>query len=357
MADFDNDGDIDLVTNNINSPATLYINKTDASANYLKIKFNYTKANAFGIGTKVYAYANGQLQYKELYTVRGFQASSEPFVHFGYANLATLDSLKVVWPNKTYQVLKNIKTNQTLTIRPENTSPYAYKDTAIKKTRFEKEPNNLGINYTHEEDNYTDFNRQKLIPYQVSDRGPALAYGDLNADGKADLYFGSAKFKPAQVFVQTDSVFVPFRLNTIANDSITEDVTAIIADFDQNGKNDLLVGTGGADFFNTMKPLENTYYLQNDSTWTKANFPATYENTAVIAPFDMDKDGDLDVFIGNQMITTDFGKTPKSYLLKNTNGNFAIEENKALTAMGMLTDAIWSDFDGDGVKDLIALFS
>jgi len=104
-----------------------------------------------------------------------------------------------------------------------------------------------------------------------------------------------------------------------------------------------------------MKPLENTYYLQNDSTWTKANFPATYENTAVIAPFDMDKDGDLDVFIGNQMITTDFGKTPKSYLLKNTNGNFAIEENKALTAMGMLTDAIWSDFDGDGVKDLIAI--
>ena len=124
IGDLDNDGDLDLVTNNINRPATLYINKTDTKANYLKIVFEYEGANPFGIGTKVFSYSKGDLQYKELYTTRGFQSSSEPMLHFGYGNLKKIDSIKIVWPNKTYQVLKDIDPNQKLVITPKNNSNF-----------------------------------------------------------------------------------------------------------------------------------------------------------------------------------------------------------------------------------------
>jgi len=184
MGDLDNDGDLDLVINNINSPATLYINETNATSNYLKVKFNYKKPNKFGIGTKVFAYSGDSLQYKELYNVRGFQASSEPTIHFGFGNIETIDSLKIIWPDKTHQVISNVKTNQFLTISPEQTMPFDYESLRIKNTQlFSKVDNNLGINFIHKEDNYLDFNRQKLIPYRISDRGPATAIGDLNSDG------------------------------------------------------------------------------------------------------------------------------------------------------------------------------
>src|SRR5690606_7236065 len=140
--------------------------------------------NKFGIGTKVFAYTNGQLQYKELYTVRGYQASSEPILHFGFGQLKKIDSLTIVWPNKTYQTIKDIPTNQTITITPSNTIPFDYKSLVPENKKiFYRTEHNLGIDFTHREDNYLDVNRQKLIPYQISDRGPALAVGDLDGDG------------------------------------------------------------------------------------------------------------------------------------------------------------------------------
>ena len=168
MGDLDNDGDLDLVVSTINEDVSLYINQTNEKANYLQLKFNYPAPNTFGIGTKVYAYDQGKLQFKELYTVRGFQSSSEPMVHFGYGAIQQVDSIMIVWPNKTYQTLKNIAVNQRMTISPENTKPFNYKSFFKKETPlFKKSSNNLGIHFTHVEDNYTDFNRQKLIPYQT----------------------------------------------------------------------------------------------------------------------------------------------------------------------------------------------
>lgn len=354
MGDFDNDGDIDLVTNNINSVATLYINKTNTKANYLKIKLEYQSKNKFGIGTKVFAYSNGELQYKELYTVRGFQASSEPIIHFGFGNTVTIDSLKVIWPNKTYQTIKNVAVNQTLTIKPQNAKPFNYNTLQPKtKSIFEKVSNNLGIDFIHIEDNYTDFNRQKLIPYQISDRGPAFVSGDLNNDGKADLFFGGSKYFPPKFYVQTDSNYVEIKIPSIAKDSINEDVTAVIADFNKDGKTDVIVGTGGADFFDKMQPLLDTYYVQLNGEFKTTPFPAYFENAAIIKENDFDNDGDLDLFVGNNAITNDFGKTPASYLLENANGVFKIVESEALKNLGMVTDAIWEDFDSDGIKDLI----
>ncbi len=180
MGDLDNDGDLDLVTNNINSAATLYINQTNGDANYLKIRLRFPGKNSFGIGTKILSYHKGILQFKELYTVRGFQASSEPIIHFGYGKNTKVDSLRILWPDNTTQVLKNVDVNQTLIIQPEDTQNFTYPWIKATKTLlFKKLEDTLGIEFTHQEDPYVDFNRQKLIPYEVSDRGPALAVGDI----------------------------------------------------------------------------------------------------------------------------------------------------------------------------------
>ncbi|SDD57456.1 Repeat domain-containing protein [Pricia antarctica] len=356
MADLDNDGDLDLVTNNLNSTASLYINQTNETANYLKLRFRFPGKNVFGLGTKVFSYLNGKLQYKELYQVRGFQASSEPIVHFGYGKATTVDSLKIVWPDGNYQVLRDVATNQTMTLSPRNTMPFDYGSLLPKpQPLFKRMVGNLGIDFKHEEDNYTDFNRQKLIPYQLSDRGPATALGDLNHDGKTDIFFGGSKFYPAKIYVQNDSTFTQQDIPSIAKDSIKEDVSATIADFTGDGKNDLMVGSGGGDFYNKMPPLLDSYYIQGDSTFVEGQLPEHFENASIMAPNDFDGDGDIDVFVGNQAVTNDFGKLPNSFLLKNTGGRFGVIENADLQNVGMVTDAIWSDFDGDGRDDLIVV--
>ncbi|WP_289061159.1 VCBS repeat-containing protein [uncultured Zobellia sp.] len=356
MGDLDNDGDLDLVTNNLNGTAALYINNTDSRSNYLKLKFKNIGKNTFGLGTKVFSYTQGKLQYKELYTVRGFQASSEPMIHFGYGTTEKVDSIQVVWPNGSYQTLKDIATNQTVIVEPENTVKFNFANLLPnEKIIFEKEENNLGVTFNHIEDNYTDFNRQKLIPYQVSDRGPATAIGDLNGDGKNDIFFGGSKYIPSQIYIQNDTAFTPFHVAQIAKDSIKEDVSAVIADFNSDAKNDLIIGTGGADFYNKMEPLLDSYYTQNDSAFILAPFPENFQNTSILAPYDFDSDGDLDLFIGSQAVSNDFGKTPQSVLLTNDNGIFSNKNEEALTNLGMVTDAIWSDFDSDGTKDLIVI--
>jgi len=354
LGDLDNDGDIDLVVSNINEEVSLYVNQTNDKSNYLRLKFDYPLPNAFGIGTKVYSYHQGELQFKELYTVRGFQSSSEPVIHFGYGSVQQVDSIKVVWPNMTYQTLKNISVNQQITISPEKTKPFNYESLIKKSSKlFEKVSNNLGINFLHKEDNYTDFNRQKLIPYQTSDRGPAVAIGDLNMDGKEDIYFGGSKFNPAKVFLQKDSLYVEEKIQIIANDSINEDVVALIADFNNDNKNDLLVGTGGADFYDKMKPLLDAYFIQTDTGFTKEQLPKYYENASVIEAYDYDNDGDLDVFIGNNVVSGDFGDIPNSYILQNNEGSFSLLENQPFQNIGMITDAIWDDYNSDGFTDLI----
>ncbi len=356
LGDLDNDGDIDLVLNNINNKATLYINKTNSKANFLKIKFDYPNPNHFGIGTKVFSYSDGNLQYKELFTVRGFQASSEPIIHFGYGTKDKIDSIKIVWPNRTFQVLKNVTTNQTLTISPKETKPFTYNSLQPKsKIVFKKVEGNLGINFTHVEDNYIDFNKQKLIPYQISDRGPATAIGDIDNDGNSDIFFGSSKFKNSKIYIQKDSVFVEKIIKVITDNSIKEDISALIVDLNNDGKDDLFVGSGGTDFSGKKNPLLDSYYIQKDSVFEAGRLPEYFENASVIKACDYDNDGDLDLFVGSNAVSNDFGNIPNSYLLKNDNGNLSIAENKLLRNAGMITDAVWNDFDNDGIKDLIVV--
>ncbi len=351
-ADIDNDGDLDVITNNVNNIASVYINQTNSKSNYLKLKLRFQGKNTFGIGAKVISYTNGKKQFKELQTTRGFQSSSEPIIHFGYGKISKVDSLVVVWPDKTYQTLKNVKTNQTLTIKANsNRKPFDYKKLypAILPI-FTKTENNLGIDFTHQENNFIDFTAQKLIPYQRSDRGPATAIGDLNGDGKEDIFFGGAKGKEAQIYIQNANGFSKKAYPTIQKDSVFEDASAVIGDFNSDKINDLFVASGNGE---NAQNLQDRLYLGNQLI--TGIIPEMRENGAVVKAFDYDKDGDLDLFIGNNSKNNSFGSTSNCYLLNNNKGKFTIVQNKTFEGIGMVSDAVFSDFNKDGKTDLIVV--
>lgn len=358
LGDLDNDGDLDIVVNNVDDLPTIYINQTNQSANFLKIRLKYRKQNEFGIGTRIYSYHGGILQVKELYTVRGFQSSSEPIVHFGYGENPEVDSIKIVWPDGNVRKLSQIKTNQTLVIATDDgiaSSAAPMTDMGARAIFYPVDQKELGLDFVHKEDNYTDFDRLKLSPYQQSDRGPATALGDINNDGHTDIYFGGSKHIPGRFYVQSDTGFVPWSIPFIQKDSIKEDVDAVIDDFNQDGKTDLFIGSGGADFYGKSKPLLDSYYMSADSGFTSVDIDGYHENASCVKAFDYDADGDTDLFVGNQSVSNDFGNVPKCYLLNNDKGIFKPHQKELFESLGMVTDALWHDYNKDGKQDLIII--
>ena len=350
--DLDNDGDLDVVTNNLNNIASIYINQTNEKANYLKIKLTFEGKNTFGIGTKVLAYSKKTLQYKELQTTRGFQSSSEPIIHFGFKNLAAADSLVVVWPDNSYQTIRNVKTNQTLKIKAiAGRKKFNYNTLQPKILNiFTRVENNLGLNFTHQENDFVDFTAQKLIPYKRSDRGKATAIGDLNGDGLDDVFFGNARGKEAQIYLQSKTGFSVKKYAEISRDSIFEDASAVIGDFNNDKINDLFIATGNGE---NAQDLLNRLYIGNNLT--KNSLPDIRQNASVVKSFDFDTDGDLDLFIGYNSTTNRFGSMPNCYLLNNNKGVFTIVQNKTFEKIGMITDAVFSDFNADGKTDIIVV--
>jgi hypothetical protein len=343
--DLDNDGDLDLVTNNINDLASIYINNT--KKNYLKLDFK-----GIATGAKAYLYHNGNLQFKELYSQRGFQSSSEPMLHFGLDTISKIDSLKIVWTNKSYQLFTKIEANQTLEISANNSNTKEdEKVVNALKPVFTKVEDQLGLNYTHEENPYIDVNRHKLIPYQISDRGPALAVGDLNNDGKEDVYFGSSKFKTSQLFYQTENGFIrDSTLRILANNDIAEEVDALIVDINNNATAELITAAGGGEFFGRAKALNNTIYNASSDSIIDQLLPENHEDTSVLK---LSIDQSL-LFVGNSTMSNDFGKIPESYVLK-TNTKTTPFPKISLGNLGMVRDAIWTDFNNDSVEDLIVV--
>jgi hypothetical protein len=351
-ADIDNDGDLDVMTNNTNAIASVYINKTDAVSNYLKVKLQFTGKNTFGIGAKVISYSKGKKQFKELQTTRGFQSSSEPMIHFGYGKSSVVDSIVVVWPDKTYQTLKNVKINQTLVIKANKVrKSFDYKKLhpAVMPI-FKKVETSLGIDFIHQENDFIDFTAQKLIPYQRSDRGPATAIGDLNGDGKEDVFFGGSKGKKAAIYLQNTLGFTKKSFPEIEKDSIFEDASAVIGDFDNDKINDLFVASGNGE---NAQNLQDRLYVGKQLN--KGILPKLHQNASVVKTFDYDKDGDLDIFVGNNSINNRFGTVPDCYLLNNNKGVFTIVQKNIFSKIGMVTDAIFSDFNKDGKTDIIVV--
>ncbi len=351
-ADLDNDGDLDVITNNLNSEASIYINQTNAKSNYIKVKLKFESKNTFGIGAKVISYSKGKMQFKELQTTRGFQSSSEPIIHFGYKNETKIDSLVVIWTDKTYQTIQNVKTNQQLVIKSNATRKAFNFNTLHPKIKsiFKKTNSNLGINFTHHQEDFVDFLYQKLIPYQRSDRGPATTIGDLNTDGKDDIFFGGSKEIPSQIYIQNNTGFTKKIYSELEKEKTSIDASAVIGDFNNDKISDLFVASGGGQFGYS---LQDRLYL--GSNLTKSTLPELAQNSSVVKSFDYDNDGDLDIFIGNNSKNNRFGSSPDCYLLNNTKGTFTIVEKKTFIDIGMVTDAVFSDFNKDGKTDLIVI--
>jgi enediyne biosynthesis protein E4 len=365
-ADLDNDGDLDLISNNLNEPAGIYENHSREllKNNFVKVKFKGEGMNTFGIGAKVILKTKEGQQLQQMMPTRGFMSSVEPTLLFGIGQLAQVDSLIVIWENEKMQIIKNPKINELLTLDQKN-AQMLVKDFQFfvqPKPMFEEVTDATGIPYLHQENTYFDFNRELLVPFKVSIEGPKMAVGDVNGDGLEDFYVGGPKYQAGQLYIQKANGFSLSPQTSFHVDSLYEDVDALFFDADGDKDLDLYVVTGGNEFFDKMPEQFDRLY-KNDG---KGNFtrdlkalPAMYDNKSVVRPCDFDRDGDIDLFVAGRVVAYHYGYSPKSYLLVNNGKGQFTDRTRALAPelreAGMLTEAIWTDFDKDGDQDLTVI--
>lgn len=348
--DLDLDGDLDLVTNNFGETAGLYENTTNSSKNYISLDFEYKGANKEGVGLKAIVYNNDKRQLKQLFKSRGFLSSIDSKLHFGLDDATTIDSIQIIWPNNEFQTIKNPTINKNLKVSySEGNSVYNYSKKDSKST-FKKE--NF-IDFTHKEDNYNDFSEEKLIPYKISTFGPALAKADIDGNGFEDVFIGNSSGQPAHLYLNSGSGFSEMNITEITNDATFEDNDAEFFDADNDGDLDLYIASG-INERKIDKFQEDRLYINENGKFvrSKLRIPINWLVTTTVEAYDYDKDGDIDLFVGNLADAKDFGKTVKSNILVNDGkGNFSIDSNFEL--FSKVTSAKWEDVNGDNVKDLI----
>jgi hypothetical protein len=358
-ADLDNDGDLDLIVNNYDTSPVIYQNKNSKGYNYLKIRFLYRNENRFGIGTKVLLYSQNKLQTRQLNCTRGFQSSIEPVLHFGLGASKIIDSLIIIWPDNSYQKLERVNVKQTLNISPsENLKQFDWaRLKPVNEEWFDKPDISKIIATAHEENRFEDFSRQKFIPYKISTEGPALAVGDVNGDGLQDVYLGGVKSFAGRLFIQDKEGFSLMETPDFNADRIMEDVDAQFNDLDGDGDLDLFVVSAGGEFNNQKPELKDRIYFNDGKghfTKNEQAVPDYFENGSVARMVDYDNDGDIDIFVAGRAVSYPFGEIPNSYLLENDgHGIFSLSNQPALKNAGMVTDAVWTDFNGDQMIDLI----
>jgi hypothetical protein len=374
--DLNNSGNLDLVVNNINAPASIYrshareINKN----HYLTVQLHGSGANTAGIGTRVEITQKGVKQMVEQMPTRGFLSSVDPRPHFGLGSSNRIDSLTVIWPDHRFQTLTNLEGDRILTLSQKDASgSYRYRNPmpptppargqTAAVPMFTDITAKTGVDFKHEEDTFYDYNREPLMPHLLSTEGPRLAVADVNGDGLDDFYVGGAKWQAGKLFIQQrDGTFRVSNQPAFAADSLSEDIGATFFDANGDGHPDLLVVSGGNEFWGEQDALRPRLYL-NDG---RGNFqrardalPDVFENGSCVAVGDFNGDGHPDIFLGSRVVSRSYGLIPKSHLLLNDgNGHFmdvTLEKAPELSEAGMVSSATWIDYDHDGKLDLVVV--
>jgi len=360
-ADLDNDGDLDLVVNNVNSPAFVYRNNTNEQLdhNYLTLKFKGPEKNPFGIGTLAKVYFDGNIVNQELIPSRGFQSSVDYPMTLGLGKSESLDSLRIVWPDGRSQFFKGVKANQTLHLdHGDATTVYTPPKTGGQKTLMRELDNSVLV--SHKEDEHNDLDYEGLIYQKLSREGPALAVADVNGDGHEDVFVGGAQGQSATLYLhQGDGKLVPKRSEAFETDKAHEDVVAAFFDADGDGDLDLVVGTGGNNLNHQRNYRARLYLNDGRGNFEKSphELPSTFKNISTISPHDFDSDGDVDLFIGSRSVVGIYGVDPDHLLLENQGDGRFVDVTQRLAYdlkdAGMVTDSKWADIDGDSIADLI----
>src|SRR6266699_1358039 len=363
-ADLDNDGALDLVVNRLNAPAAVYRNRArdlhSAGHHYLTVTLRGSGANTAGIGAKVMITAGGSHQLVEVMPTRGFESAVDPRPHFGLGTASHVDSLTVLWPDRRVQVLTNVPVDQTVTLIQANARSHPPIRPSAHPPLFSDVTDRVPISFKHRENTFFDFGREPLMPHLLSTEGPALAVGDVTGDGRDDIYAGGAKWQAGELFTQgADGGFHARVEPAFRADSLHEDVDAAFFDADGDGDLDLYVVSGGNEFWEG-EPLHDRLYLNDGrGNFSRAPLPDFAHNGSCVVPGDFDGDGDVDLFVGSRVVAREYGVTPRSYLLENDgHGHFrdvTREKAPGLDSVGMVTRAVWVDYDGDGKLDLIVV--
>jgi hypothetical protein len=354
-ADLDNDGDLDLVVNNMNDEAGVYRNNSERLGNkFVAIKLA-GRTNKFAVGARVTVYSDGKAWVRENLPVRGFQSSVDPVLHFGLGSVEHVDSVVVRWPSGGYQSVKDVAINQRIEIT-ENEVGQATPDT--KPHGWFEEISEVP-DFAHTENEFVDFNIQSLLPRQYSTMGPALAVADVNGDGLSDLFVGGAKGQSAALFLQnTKGEYVKSNQPTFEVDKGSEDIDAVFFDSDNDGDLDLYVVSGGYEFEKSDPALQDRLYFNNGKgQFTKTALPEMRISGSCVRPSDIDGDGDLDLFVGGRIVPGRYPEAPESVVLINDGrGGFTIGSiPDELRNAGMVTDAAWVDLNGDQFEDLVVI--
>ncbi|MFS4467814.1 VCBS repeat-containing protein [Maribacter sp. 2210JD10-5] len=363
--DLDNDGDLEIVTNNIDEEVSLFENTSNQFNNFISLSFESTEKNTMGIGVKATISTKENNQYQELTLTRGFQSSVAPKLHFGLGDVELIETIKVEWPNGRLQFLENVKANQNLIVDYKDSENIKVPDEELPHiTYFDSSTDSLAI-YKHKENLYNDYTYEILLPHRTSSFGPGVVVGDLNGDQLDDFYVGAAHEYPGGMFFQkADGTFEQQKTKILVNDRNYEDLDALIFDPDNDGDNDLYIVSGGNEFAYTSEMLQDRLYV-NDG---KGNFSKSFDalpkmitSGSRVFANDFDHDGDQDLFVGGRLFPANYPYPPHSYILENvsTKGKPQFKDVTESVApflkekFGMVTSAVFMDYDKDGWDDLI----